>query len=132
MLYREEQQYKVEFGDLAEMGLPSPESAMLILDRVAGLDQTKQSPCGRHPRMDDNLAGYATIHYTPLAPDYFRNFALKHEGRTPLWVDPNCSPSSSPVTLQYGLKVVIGVFLDGSTAKRRRSDRPFWSHNYFE
>ncbi len=131
-LYREEQNPKVEFGNPNDMGLPNLESSHDILERVSGRDSKHQSPCGRHPRLDEEFGGYGTIYYMPLDPAQFANFARRAEGKAPLWVDPNCSPADTPIRLQYGAKLVIGVFLDGSTAKKQRSDRPFWAMNYYE
>ncbi len=131
-LYREENSPTVEFGDPYQMGLPSPIAMLDILAKTSGKDEYHQSPCGRHPRLDDDFGGYTTIYFMPQDPSSFKAYVIKHEGSSPLWVDPNCSPASTPIRLQFGIKRVFGVMLDGHVMRKERSDVPFWSMRYFE
>lgn len=131
-LYREEQVSSVEYGDPYLMGLPSPEAMIRILEQTSGKDIHKQSPCGRHPRLDEEFGGYATVYFIPQDPSLFAAYVRKHESNTPLWVDPNCNSGDIPIRLKYGLKKVIGVMLDGHIIKKQKADRPFWNPSFFE
>ena len=131
-LYREEQGTTLEFGDPYSMGLPGPMGMVELLEKTCGKDKDRQSPCGRHPRLDEDYGGYTTIYFLPQDPQEFASYSVKHEGSTPLWVDPNCNAPSTPIRLQYGLKKVYGVMLDGHVISKSKSDKPFWSMSYFE
>ncbi len=114
------------------MGLPAPDAMLAILEKTSGKDMHKQSPCGRHPRLDDDGGGYTTIYFLPQDPSGFAAHARRLESNTPMWVDPNCNPGQVPIRLQYGLKKVIGVMLDGHVVKKQRADKPFWSPSFFQ
>ncbi len=140
-LYREDSSYTVEYGAPSDMGLPLLESADVILQKIAGTSPFSQSPCGRHPGLGPAVwhpevgkwaVDRPTIYYEPDAPPYFAAAAKKFEGNCPLWVDPNCSPASTPIKLAFGDKTILGVMLDGHLVKSHRNDAPFWDINYFQ
>lgn len=129
-LYRQDQESNLEYGSPADMGLPLGPGYIEVYQKVLGRNSRTQSPCGRHPRLNEGPTTLATIYYYPLNASFKVN-ARRLEDQTPLWGDPNCNYPSIPIREAKSDKVLIAVTLGGTVKRSESSLKPFYSETFF-
>jgi prepilin-type N-terminal cleavage/methylation domain-containing protein len=129
-LYRQDQESNLEYGSPAEMGLPLGPGYIELYQKVVGKNSRAQSPCGRHPRLNEGPIPLATIYYYPLNASFKVN-SRRLEDQTPLWGDPNCNMPSVAIRQAKSDKILIAVTLGGQVKRSESSLKPFYSETFF-